>query len=206
MSDRLIIVDYGCGNLNTVLRRVHSLGCDGTISDNPELVADADRLILPGVGHFGAAMERMRASGLAAALDQAVSKRKVPVLGICLGMQLMARWSEEGETEGLGWFDAEVRHFQVRDKRRFKVPHTGWNTVGWRRSSPLLEDVPDQSEFYFVHSYHWQNGSAGNVLGETEYECTFPSVVQRENMFGVQFHPEKSYDVGLQLLRNFVKL
>jgi glutamine amidotransferase len=202
----VVIVDYGMGNLHSVKRKLDRIGAHAELTSEPDRLLKADKLILPGVGHFGKAMEHLATLGLAPALHEAVVARKTPILGICLGMQLFARRSEEGGAEGLGWLDADVVRFDMDDTRRFKVPHMGWNGVRVARPSPLLDGLTDQTEFYFVHAYHMVCRDGGDVLCDTEYEYPFTSVVQRENLYGVQFHPEKSHEAGELLLRNFLRL
>jgi len=202
----IAVVDYGMGNLHSVLKKFRRIGADPTVVSTPAQIAAAGRLVLPGVGHFGQAMKNLETLGLRAALDEAVQTRGVPILGICLGMQLLAMRSEEGDSTGLGWLDADVVRFRVGDAVRFKVPQMGWNTVAFRRDVALNRDVPEQPEVYFAHAYHLVCRDAADVVGETEYSYAFPSVVQRQNIFGVQFHPEKSHDVGETMLRNFAAL
>jgi imidazole glycerol-phosphate synthase subunit HisH len=203
-APRVAIVDYGMGNLHSVRRKLDRIGVHAQITSEPGEVLGADKLLLPGVGHFGMAMEHLGTLGLIPALHEAVVVRKTPILGICLGMQLFARHSQEGDSEGLGWIDADVTRFAVEDTLRFKVPHMGWNGVRIARPSPLLDGVTETTEFYFVHAYHLVCRDAGDVLGDTDYGYPFTSVVQRENVYGVQFHPEKSQDAGEVLLRNFL--
>jgi imidazole glycerol-phosphate synthase subunit HisH len=205
-TPRVAIVDYGMGNLHSVKKKLDRIGVHAQLTSEPDQLLRADKLILPGVGHFGKAMEHLATLGLAPALHEAVVARKTPILGICLGMQLFARRSEEGGAEGLGWLDADVVRFDMDDTRRFKVPHMGWNGVRVARSSPLLDGLTDQTEFYFVHAYHIVCRDSGDVLCDTDYGYPFTSVVQRENLYGVQFHPEKSHDAGELLLRNFLYL
>jgi glutamine amidotransferase len=150
------------------------------------------------------AMRRLEESGLRAALEAAVRGRGVPVLGICLGMQLLARHSEEGDARGLGWLDADVVRFRVGDTLRFKVPHMGWNGMRALRAHRLTDGLPPDPEFYFVHSYHLVCRDPGDVLGETTYDSPFPSAVARDNVLGVQFHPEKSHGAGRALLAGFL--
>jgi glutamine amidotransferase len=197
------IVDYGMGNLHSVKRKLDRIGVDAQLTSEPGELLRADKLLLPGVGHFGKAMEHLAALGLVPALHEAVVARKTPILGICLGMQLFARHSQEGDVEGLGWIDADVVRFDV-DTRDFKVPQMGWNGVQIARPSALVEGVTAQTEFYFVHAYHVVCHDIADVLCETDYGCRFTSVVQRENVYGVQFHPEKSHEAGEVLLRNFL--
>jgi len=200
------IVDYGMGNIHSVLKKLRRIGAEPSVVSTPGQVATADRFVLPGVGHFGQAMRNLEASGLRASLEEAVLVRGLPLLGICLGMQLLARHSADGDSTGLGWLDADVVRFDVSDCIRFKVPQMGWNTVALRKDSGLTLGLPTESEFYFAHAYHLVCSDPSDVLGETEYSYTFPSVVQRKNIFGVQFHPEKSHDLGEAMLRNFVGL
>jgi imidazole glycerol-phosphate synthase subunit HisH len=201
---RVAIVDYGMGNLHSVKRKLDRIGVQGHLSSDPDEVLAADKLLLPGVGHFGKAMEHLTALGLLDALNEAVLERKTPILGICLGMQLFAGHSEEGDVAGLGWIDADVVRFAIADTMRFKVPHMGWNGARVVRSNPLLDGLTDQTEFYFVHAYHVVCRDRADVLCDTDYEQRFTSVVQRENLYGVQFHPEKSHEAGEVLLRNFL--
>ncbi len=202
----MVIVDYGMGNLHSIIRKIHLLGHTWQISNQPEIVSKAEKLILPGVGHFGKAMEKLRQLHLAEALHEAVIQRGMPVLGICLGMQLMARFSEEGNTEGLGWFDAQVVKFQISDTSKYKIPHMGWNQVFNRKACPIMRGIEDGTEFYFVHSYHWKTAQKEQEVHETWYEYPFTSAISKDNIFGVQYHPEKSHDSGLILLDNFLKL
>jgi glutamine amidotransferase len=139
-------------------------------------------------------------------MNESVLVEKTPILGICLGMQLMAKHSEEGDVDGFGWFDAEVIKFRVKNFLTHKVPHTGWNQIIKLKESPLMNDIPDLSEFYFVHSYHFSSKNPTDILSETEYEYKFTSAVEKENIYGVQYHPEKSHDIGEKLLKNFINL
>ena len=202
----IIIVNYGMGNLNSVKRKLARLGVDALISNLPSDILKADKLVLPGVGHFQKAVENLKQLQLWGILNDAVLVKKKPILGICLGMQLMALRSEEGNVEGLGWFDAEVVKFRVKDFLTHKVPHTGGNQIIKVKESHLMKDIPDLSEFYFVHSYHFRCNNPADILNETEYEYKFTSAVEKENIFGVQYHPEKSHDIGELLLKNFIKM
>src|SRR4051812_26895986 len=194
-TPHVAIIDYGMGNLHSVKRKLDRIGVHAQLTSEPSELLHADKLVLPGVGHFGKAMEHLGTLGLVPALHEAVVVRKTPILGICLGMQLFARHSEEGGVEGLGWIDADVVRFEL-DTRHFKVPQMGWNDVRVARSSPLLAGVTEQTEFYFVHAYHVACRDTADVLCDTDYGCRFTSVLQRDNVYGVQFHPEKSHDAG----------
>ena len=204
MRRAVTIVDYGMGNLHTVRRKLERIGASPVVTSDPVKVQGAERLVLPGVGHFGRAMANLAALHLVEALAEAAQVRRVPVLGICLGMQLLARRSEEGDAAGLGWIEAEVVRFAVPDPRRIKVPHMGWNDVIPTRPSDLLRNLPPRADFYFVHSYHVVCRDPALALGETDYAYRFTSVVERDNVVGVQFHPEKSHDAGDRLLENFL--
>lgn len=206
MSSKVVIVNYGMGNLNSVKRMMDRLRVDSVISSAPKDIAESDKIILPGVGHFGKAMFNLKELNLLDTLNEAVLVKRKPILGICLGMQLLAKRSEEGGGEGLGWFEAEVVKFDVSDKLKYKIPHMGWNQVLIKKSSPLMKNVAEMSEFYFVHSYHVKIENDADTLNETEFDYVFPSAIEKENIFGVQYHPEKSHDAGAQLLKNFIEL
>jgi imidazole glycerol-phosphate synthase subunit HisF len=203
----LVIVDYKMGNLHSVKKKLDRLKVDAVISSNPTVILNATKLILPGVGHFGNAMKNLRELNLLDALNEAVLVKKTPILGICLGMQLMAKESRESRSEsgeqGLGWFDAEVVKFTFEDTLRFKVPHTGWNTISIEKDTPIMKDIPENSEFYFVHSYYMKAKDSSDVLNYTDYGTRFASAVSKGNIYGFQYHPEKSHDVGMKLLENF---
>jgi glutamine amidotransferase len=202
----ITIIDYGMGNLKSVKRKMDRIGVKSIISSDPEEIKKSDRIILPGVGHFARAVSEIKKRGLWDLLTEQVLMEKKLVLGICLGMQLMAKHSEEGDAEGFGWIDANVIRFKVSDITKYKVPHMGWNTIMPVRDSSLFEKITLDSEFYFVHSYHVKCNNPDDILAETNYDFSFTSVFQTENIFGVQFHPEKSHDAGEMLLRNFVNL
>lgn len=193
------------GNLRSVLRKFERLGADVQVSAKVDEIEKADKLVLPGVGHFANGVKNLKESGVWSVLNHKVLVNKTPILGICLGMQLMAKFSEEGNVEGLGWFDAEVARFNVNDKRTFKVPHMGWNTAEVQKESLLYENIPRKALFYFVHSYHFKCNDQADVLTSTSYEYPFASSIEKENIFGTQFHPEKSHDFGEQLIHNFIK-
>jgi glutamine amidotransferase len=202
----IAILDCGTGNLNSVKRMLEGISADVRVSSSAADIELADKFVIPGVGHFDTAISRLRELDLLDALNHAVLDRKMPVLGICLGMEILGSSSEEGELPGLGWIDAKVIRFQISDTSVYKVPHMGWNTLSILRPNRLLDGVPTDAEFYFAHAYHLQTNDPADVIAETEYESKFPSAIERGNIFGVQFHPEKSQDAGMRILRNFVDL
>lgn len=201
-----VIIDYGMGNLRSVQKKFDRLQTGTHISSDPAVIAVADRLVLPGVGHFANGVRKLKESGIWDVLNETVLERQTPILGICLGMQLMARHSEEGNTEGLGWFDADVIRFRVSDRLTYKVPHMGWNTAERAKTSLLFANVPDAALFYFVHSYHVVCHVPEDVATTTTYECAFVSAMEKGNIYGTQFHPEKSHDLGEQLIANFISI
>lgn len=202
----IVIVNYGMGNLHSVLKKLQFCGAEAIVSDDISVIRNASKIILPGVGHFSMAMENLNKLHLTDVLNECALVKKTPLLGICLGMQLMASKSEEGNASGLGWFDAEVVHFNISDTLKHKIPHTGWNQISIEKESPLMKNIESLSSFYFVHSYHWKTEIKSDILTTTEYEYLFVSAIEKGNIFGVQFHPEKSHDVGKLLFRNFLKI
>ena len=206
MKEMLAIVDYGMGNLNSVKKKIDRLKATSKITSNPKEIINAEKIILVGVGHFTKAMKNIQELGLLEALNEVAIIKKKPVLGICLGMQLMANDSEEGNTEGLGWLNANVKKMKVNDTLKFKIPHMGWNKIIKSKESALMKGIPKSTEFYFVHSYYFQSNETSDILNETEYSFKFTSAVEKDNIFGVQYHPEKSHDFGDVLLNNFISL
>lgn len=206
MKANIAIVDFGMGNLLSIKKKISRIGGVCTISSSSAEIEKADKIILPGVGHFQRAMENLSRLKLIEPLNELVLIKKKPVLGICLGMQLMAKESEEGNAAGLGWMDAKVCRFKIKDKIRYKIPHIGWNSICIVKNSILMREIEPNAEFYFVHSYYWQEKSESQVLNRTEHESAFTSAVEMENLFGVQYHPEKSHNTGEQLLKNFILL
>lgn len=198
------IIDYGMGNLGSVKRKLDRIGAASVITSDPVQIQQSDRLILPGVGHFSNAVHELKIRGLWDILDKEVLVNKKPILGICLGMQLMTHHSEEGDADGFGWFDAEVVRFKITDTLKYKIPHCGWNQISVKKPSPLFPEISAEQEFYFVHAYHFICHNPSDILAETNYEDPFVSAVQKDNLYGVQFHPEKSHDAGELLLYNFV--
>ncbi len=202
----IVILNYQMGNIHSVYKRLSNLDCKLKVSESPNDLNNADKIILPGVGHFSKAMEQLKRLEYLDILNEKVLVKQTPILGICLGMQVMCKKSEEGNTEGLGWFDADITKFKVSDKLRYKVPHTGWNDVLITKDHPIITNIPKETAFYFVHSYHVSNHQDDDVLGVTNYEKDFVSAIAKEHIVGMQFHPEKSHDVGQRIFENFVNL
>lgn len=198
------IVDYGLGNVCALLNVYKRLNIPAVVVNNATDLVGATRVILPGVGAFDHAMKLLQQSGMRDELDELVLSRGVPVLGICVGMQILAEGSEEGEMSGLRWIAGSVRKFKNMDEsQRLRLPHMGWNDVEPARASMLFESLEKASRFYFLHSYHFDCASQDTVLAETSYGTRFACAVHSGNIYGVQFHPEKSHLYGTQLLKNF---
>lgn len=206
MEGKVAIIDYQMGNVFSVEKMIKRLGYQVVVTSEKRVIEGADKLILPGVGHFGKAMDNLRALQILETLNDAAHIAKKPILGICLGMQLLAQKSEEGDVAGLGWLQGEIVKFNIADKMKYKVPHTGWNSVQVKKESKLMKHINGNAEFYFVHSFYFTNGRSEDILTETIYEENFVSAVEKGNIFGVQFHPEKSHDAGIQLIKNFIEL
>ncbi len=206
---KIAIVDYGMGNLRSVYQALKKAApeADVAIVDRPEAIRAAERIVLPGQGAMPDCMRCLGESGLQDAVLEA--SRDKPLLGVCVGEQMLFDWSEEGATPGLGLMPGKVMRFQLEgqlqdDGSRFKVPQMGWNRVRQTHAHPLWAGVPDGAFFYFVHSYYVAPENPAHTVGETDYGATFTSAVARENLFATQFHPEKSADAGLRVYRNFV--
>lgn len=201
-----VIVDYGLGNLGSILNMLRRIGESVVVSSELEVIDRAKRLILPGVGKFDQGIENLHRRGLIEILNRRVLKEGCPVLGICLGLQLMSRRSEEGTSPGLGWLDAEtVRFVLPTEQRGLRIPHMGWNRVTPTRAHHLLDGFAEAPRFYFVHSYHLSCATDRDIIGQTRHGVPFPAIVGRENILGTQFHPEKSHKHGMRLLKNFVE-
>ena len=207
IRNRIVVVDYGMGNIHSIVKKIKHLGGDVFVSSNSDEILKADKIILSGVGHFKQAMNNLRKSKLIDTLNQAALVQKKPILGICLGMQLMGIKSEEGgDIEGLSWINANVKRIKVSDTIKYKVPHMGWNEINIRKESPLMNGVGDKSEFYFSHSYYMDVHEPDLILNETEYFSRFVSAIESQNIFGVQYHPEKSHEAGDIILSNYVNI
>lgn len=203
----IVVVDSGLGNIASVVNMGRKAGGTLTVSNDPAIVAEAGKLVLPGVGAFGRAMQSLADRGLVEALNHAVTQRQVPILGLCLGMQLFSRRSEEGGCAGLNWIAADTVRFRFgADHPRLKVPHMGWNHVEATRPDPLLATLPVNPRFYFVHSYYVRCDDPADVLLWSTHGVRFAAGIRRGNIWGMQFHPEKSHMFGLALMRQFVEL
>lgn len=198
----LVIIDYGMGNLRSVEKAFNRINANPIVSAKKEDILNATKLVLPGVGFFKGGMDRLNELGLTEILNQKVLVEKTPILGICLGMQLFTSHSEEGDTDGLNWIPAQTVGFELS---KYKVPHMGWNTVTPNQDNKLFTGIADDDTFYHVHSYYVKCDKPENVLGTTEYEIDFHSSIIKDNIVGVQFHPEKSHGAGLKLLENFIQ-
>ena len=192
---KIVIIDYGAGNIQSIKFALERLGYSATLTDDPVLIREADKVIFPGVGEASSAMRKLREHGL----EELIPALRQPVLGICLGMQLMCAFSEEGKTVGLGIFDVDV----VRFSNTMKVPQIGWNQIR-ELKTPLFEGIPESGHIYLVHSYYAP--LCNDTIAVTEYGIPYSSAVRKDNFWGVQFHPEKSSSIGERILKNFINL
>lgn len=197
------IVDYKVGNLGSIQNMLKKIGTPALITSNPEEIAKAEKLILPGVGAFDSGINSLKEHNLWDVLNDKVLREKTPVLGICLGMQLLCNGSEEGKEKGLGWIDADVIRFNPTNKK-LKTPHMGWNYTRAVKDSLLFEDMYEDPKFYFVHSYYVKANDESSIA-QTDYEITFDAALEKANVLGTQFHPEKSHKFGMKLLENFIQ-
>lgn len=200
----IAIVDYGMGNLGSIQNMLRRIGVAAEVTGDAAVLAGAAKILLPGVGAFDTAMERINASGLRTVLDRKALEERVPIMGICLGMQLLTRGSEEGTLPGLGWVPAATRRFPRTPA--LNVPHMGWNVVTSVRDSPLTRGLEPETRYYFVHSYYVQVDDLRDTILQAHYGVTFDAVIGRGNLYGAQFHPEKSHRFGMALLSNFARL
>jgi len=204
VSKVVTIVDYGLGNLGSVANMLRKLGVSSVRASTPDELKSASALILPGVGHFDTGMGNLRARGLEAPLNELVLEKKVPVLGICLGVQLLTRGSEEGSAKGLGWIAADVKRFKFAEGVKLPVPHMGWNEIETTDQVLFKGHQPGETRYYFVHSFHLVCDDASDVAASATYGYRFTAAIRRGNIMGAQFHPEKSHKHGMAMLKNFV--
>jgi imidazole glycerol-phosphate synthase subunit HisH len=210
MSKNIVIVDYKIGNVKSVANMLRKTGASAEISADHQVISNADKIILPGVGAFDNAMSRLEQGNFITVLNDFVLNQKKPILGICLGMQLFARESEEGTLPGLGWIDGKVKKFTLHSSKlteNLKIPHMGWNRVTPSiENHKIFENVSHPMRFYFVHSYHFVCAEQDNILATSRYGYDFTCAIFKDNIYGVQFHPEKSHKFGMQVLKNFVEI
>jgi len=199
----IVIIDYGLGNLGSIKNMIKKIGFDSVISSDHQVIKQGTKLILPGVGSFDRGMTELKNRNLIDLLNVLVNQTKIPVLGICLGMQLMTNSSEEGIENGLGWIDAEVKKF-VFDNKYLKVPHMGWNYIRKVKESNFFNST-NSDRFYFVHSYYVDCNDNEDILSKTEYGLDFVSSFKKENIMGIQCHPEKSHKFGMDFLKSFLQ-
>ena len=200
------VIDFGCGNTHAFINAFKRLNVPANIARSVAEVEKAEKIVLPGVGSFDYVMNNFNNSGLRDVVEQKVLVEKIDVIGVCAGMQIFAETSDEGNEKGLGWIKGHIQQFDTSlIKHKTKLPHMGWNTVN-PVNNQLFEGIDVSSRFYFVHSYYFANSNPENIAATTNYAGSFTSAVKRDNIYGVQFHPEKSHGNGLQLLKNFAEL
>ncbi|WP_136146881.1 imidazole glycerol phosphate synthase subunit HisH [Escherichia coli] len=203
----ITIIDYGIGNIQAFLNVYKRLGINAGVARSVEDIFSATHLILPGVGAFDQAMTLFNNSGLRDSIEKRVYEEKIPIIGICVGMQMLATSSEEGSMPGLGWIPGTVRAFSSNiSSQNLPMPHMGWNNLIKRTSTPLLKDFAVEPSFYFLHSYYYECDDTGDVLATANYGHNFHCIISRNNIYGIQCHPEKSHSSGSQLLKNFAEI
>jgi len=200
----ITIIDYNTGNLGSIQNILKRIGEESIITSDKKLIAGAKKLILPGVGAFDTGMSNLMELDLVGILNKKVLDDKTPILGICLGMQLLSEKSEEGSLKGLGWIKGETRRFNFINTQEYKIPHMGWNFIQQKKDSRLFTAMFADARFYFDHSYFFMTADSSDILASTTYDTEFASAVEKGNIIGVQFHPEKSHKFGMKLLKNFV--
>jgi imidazole glycerol-phosphate synthase subunit HisH len=202
----ITIIDYKTGNLGSIQNILKRIGKESVVTSDKNVIAEATKLILPGVGAYDTGMRNLLELDLVDILNKKVIEEKTPVLGICLGMQLFSSGSEEGSLKGLGWLNASTIRFKFENSLEYKIPHMGWNFITQHKASRLLTNMYSDPRFYFVHAYYFNANDREDILTSTTYEKEFTSSVEKGNIVGVQFHPEKSHKFGIRLLENFVDL
>lgn len=202
----MVIIDYGMGNIGSLENMIRKAGGTSVVSSDKDIIANAKKLILPGVGSFDNGIKRLQELRMIDLLNKKVLVDKIPILCICLGIQLITKRSEEGNLPGLGWIDAETVRFHFANDQTLKIPHMGWNDIVPKRASFLFNDLPEEPSFYFVHSYHLVCNDMNDVLSTTQYGYEFVSSIEKGNIYATQFHPEKSHKYGLSIMSNFIKV
>lgn len=200
------IVNYGLGNLQSIKNVITKIGGNATIIDHVGDLKNAEKIILPGIGAFDFGMKYLQQKGWVDALHEAALHKKLPILGICLGMQLMCKKSQEGVLPGLGWFDADVVKFNIPNSSANKIPHMGWNAIEVKKQNPLITNTQIEQRFYFVHSYHVACNNPSNILATATHEYPFTAAISHNNLLATQFHPEKSHRFGMELLTHFLAI
>ena len=200
------IIDYGLGNIRAIKNIYYKLNVPCSIINNIDDLLKSDKLILPGVGAFDWAMECLNRSGMRKPLDELVLKKSVPVLGICVGMQIMANSSEEGKSEGLGWINAKVTRFDLSRFENIQIPHMGWNSIMAENNHPLISNINHHKGFYFLHSFYFECDDQLHEIAYSNHGHNFSAAVSKNNIMGVQFHPEKSHTNGIRVFKNFAEL
>lgn len=201
----ITIIDYGMGNLGSIVNMIKRIGYSSEVTSDISKIASAEKIILPGVGHFDKAMQNISGLGLLDIIKKKALNDKTPMLGICLGMQLMCKSSEEGKEKGIGLIDADVKRFFFEENKKLKIPHMGWNLATPNNKNNLFSSLSGEARFYFVHSFHVVCNNKNDSLATTNYGYDFASAFASENIIGVQFHPEKSHKFGMQFLKNFIE-
>lgn len=201
----IVIIDYGMGNIGSICNMFKYIGVSVLVSSDIKTIESADKLVLPGVGRFDEAMQNINSLGINQSIRDKVLTQKTPILGICLGMQIMCKSSEEGVLPGLSLVNAEVKRFSFDEELKLKIPHMGWDTIEINKQSKVLNNLDDNSRFYFVHSYFVSCANKNDILTYTNYGEKFVSSFQVENIIGVQFHPEKSHKFGMNIIKNFIE-
>lgn len=206
-KSQTVIIDYGMGNPGSIAHTLQRMKTRSLITSDIKEIKEAEHIIIPGVGSFDKGMENLQKTDLIEHLYEQIVDNKIPTLGICLGMQLFTSFSEEGDGAGLGWIPGETIRFAIeKTDFPYRIPHMGWNSVIQVKSDPILEGITTEDRFYFVHSYHVSSIQQENILAETSYKYRFPSIIRKDNIWGIQCHPERSHKSGITFLTNFLRI